>query len=439
MKATVQQVRAQCANDVRKRDLELQKLKSHLAERQRGKREGLSVTTININPEADRGPKCKSLAGGDGIRDPGYSLKQETNDFLTELCQNLSDENDTLIGLARNTIAILNDLQGLTCAGGDESAGNSASISTHKSSHGPVTTLPASCEELSSQMENVLVHLRTLLTNPSFVPLEEVEVRDEEIRRLQGGWEKMESRWRQAVTMMDGWYKRISDGGDSVQIEELKMGMQLDSQVGSDIDAGGAEPITDEPIFEDEQAEEEEDSQSGDRVEQADRTAQPRTGDKPASRGLRERSENIRGRSPRKVSFTPAAQDFSCEADGEEDDTMPVKAHKSEAVTRRPSRKKAESKLPQSKLPQSRPRQVVRINTSSQDSTDDRQDNQNTRMTVRQKLAAAEDDARAAEQSRKETGSRKRSRSGRSKSRGTNRRRSTLTNDELEDLMGMPS
>lgn len=415
MKAAVQQVRAQCANDVRKRDLELQKLKSHLAERQRGKREGLSVTTININPAADRGSK-KAFAGGDGIHNPGYSLKQETNDFLTELCQNLSDENDALIGLARNTIEMLNELQGLPPAE-EEPAGDS-SISTHKSSHGPVTTLPASCDELSSQMEKVLVHLRTLLTNPWFVPLEEVEVRDEEIKRLQEGWEKMESRWRQAVNMMDGWHKRISDGGDSVHIEELKMGLQLDSHV----DESSTDSVQmHEPIFEDVHAEEESESKN-----MTESDPNPTQRGKQPSRPLKERSDNIRG-SPRKVTFT--TQDAP-EAD-EEDDTMPVKAHKSGAVTRRPSRKKLPSKLPQSK-----PRQVS--TASIQRTRLTRQENKNTGMTVKQKLAAAEDDARAAEQSRKETESRKRSRPGRNMNRGS-RRRSTLTNDELEDLMGMPS
>lgn len=340
MKATVQQVRAQCANDIRKRDLELQKLKSHLADRQRGKREGLSVTTININPTADRESRPKPL-GGDGIHDPGYSLKQETNDFLTQLCQSLSDENDTLISLARDTIRTLNDLQGLPHAQEEEHASGTASISTHQSSHGPVTTLPASCDELSSMMGKVLDHLRTLLTNPSFVPLEEVEIRDEEIRRLQDGWEKMESRWKQAVTMMDGWHKRISDGGDSVQIEELKMGLQLDALNAEQTSSSIVEP-TAEPIFEDVQAEEAEESESRERVGPDENSRSPghsKGEQKATGRALRERSDNIRGRSPRKVSFTPGLQDSPCEPDGEDDETLPIKAHKSETVTRRPRRK----------------------------------------------------------------------------------------------------
>lgn len=60
-------------------------------------------------------------------------------------------------------------------------------------------------------------------------------------------------------------------------------------------------------------------------------------------------------------------------------------------------------------------------------------------MSVRQKLAAAEDEARTAEQARKEGETRKRSRPEKSSNRSGNRRRSTLTNDELEDLMGGPS
>lgn len=98
-----------------------------------------------------------------------------------------------------------------------------------------------------------------------------------------------------------------------------------------------------EPIFEDIQAEEENESEV--MAEPDPNPAQPQ-GKRPTSRPLKERSDNIRG-SARKVAFT--TQD-STEAD-EKDETMPVKAHKFGAVTRRPSRKKLPSKLPQSKPP----------------------------------------------------------------------------------------
>ncbi len=59
-------------------------------------------------------------------------------------------------------------------------------------------------------------------------------------------------------------------------------------------------------------------------------------------------------------------------------------------------------------------------------------------MSVSQKLAAAESEARAAEQSRREQESRKRSRGGKiARKRTGDRRRSTLTTDELGELMGV--
>lgn len=350
MKTTVQQVRAQCANDIRKRDLELQRLKTHLAERQRGKREGLSVTTININATPDR---RFGVSGGEGVNNPGYSLKQETNEFLTELCQNLSDENDTLIDLARNTVETLKELQGLSQgkeqSGEVEMSGINASIGPHASSTA-VTTLPTSCEELSAQMDTVLDHLRTLLTNPSFVPLEEVEIRDEEIKRLRESWEKMENRWKQAVSMMDGWRRRLADGGDSVRVEELKRGMTLDLSFASTEDANDANAQCEaangiSPILEDEKEEE--------MCEAEDHASQPEASNPPqprakyrkmperSDRALKERNDNAaaRPRRPRKVSFTPGLQGSPCEPNVDNEETLQIKAYQADPVTRRPRRK----------------------------------------------------------------------------------------------------
>lgn len=353
MKTTVQQVRGQCANDIRKRDLELQRLKTHLAERHRGKREGLSVTTININPTADR---RFGVSGGEGINNPGYSLKQETNEFLTELCQNLSDENDTLIELARNTVETLKELQGLPQGedqGGEvEMSGMTASAGPHNASSTAVTTLPTSCEELSARMDTVLDHLRTLLTNPSFVPLEEVEIRDEEIKRLRESWEKMENRWKQAVSMMDGWRRRLADGGDSVRVEELKRGMNLDLSFASTEDASmqGRAENNISPILEDEK--EEEMSETEDRAPEpeASNPQQPRAKYRKvperSERALKERSDNaaVRPRRLRKVSFTPGLQGSPCDPNVDNEETLQIKAHQADTVTRRPSRRKTEAK-----------------------------------------------------------------------------------------------
>ncbi|KAJ5121100.1 Afadin/alpha-actinin-binding [Penicillium bovifimosum] len=389
MKSTVQQVRAQCANDIRKRDLEMQKLKSHLAERQRGRREGLTVTTININPASDRSRLLAS--GGERVHDPGYSLKQETTEFLTELCQNLSDENDTLIELARKTIHTLKDLQGLPQAehenGENQQSTMGVSMGALKSSSGPVTSLPTSCEELSTHMEAVLDHLRTLLTNPSFVPLEEVEVRDEEIKRLRDGWVKMESRWKQAVTMMSGWQRRLADGGDSVQADELKRGMKLDLSINSPEGSSmqsvpEADPI---PTILEDQAEEQDTSESEDKAPATmsnpkTRSKLRKVPDRP-DRALRERSENAMTKRPRKVSFTPGLQGSPC-VETTDEEPLQIKAYKAETVSRRPSRRKTET-------------------------PGTHQLNAKESLSVHQKLAAVEDEAREAQSELKARESRK--------------------------------
>lgn len=350
MKTSVQQIRAQCANDIRKRDTELQKLKSHLNDRQRGKRDGLGVTTININ----RATEGTSRSEPD-VSNSGYSLKQETTDFLTELCQNLSDENDTLINLSRTTIHTLKELQGITES--DSAEGESSNMQSQSQS-GPVSSVPTNVMDLSAQMDTVLAHLGTLLTNPSFVPLEEVEMRDEEISRLREGWERMEMRWKQAVTMMDGWHKRIQHGGDSVDLDELRKGMSLDSGLGRslalstngsnghdrddddyDIDAPEDSPVEEE----EDQEEEEEEAEPEPQAKSLKSTLA-----KPPIRALGERNGNVKSRaSTRKVSFYDGAMDTAPESDGEgSDSARPARDPKTEKVTQRGTTRRAPSQVP---------------------------------------------------------------------------------------------
>jgi len=154
-----------------------------------------------------------------------YDLRTETNEFLTELARGLSEENENLGGLVRGTVETLKALSGWEKDGQQEG--------------GMVVQLDAGYENIAAEMDGVIDHLRTLLTNPSFVPLEEVEVREDEIQRLREGWEKMEARWREAVQMMDGWRKRMAKSGQTVNLEELRMGISL-----SPLKAAGPEEIS---------------------------------------------------------------------------------------------------------------------------------------------------------------------------------------------------
>lgn len=228
LKGTVTQIRGQCATDLRRRDGEIQRLKKHLEGRRGRDGNGSQCGIVVVTPGTS-----KSQAGGQqmenavNLESPEYSLKQETTEFLTQLSQSLSDENDALIGLIQSTLATLRNLQGLPADLHDPIGDGSAA-----SSHGiPAIVAPPSYEDLATSVDEVLDHLRGLLTNPSFVALEEVEVREDEIIRLRQGWEKMEARWKEAVGLMDGWRKRMVDTGDTINLDDLRLGLDLNSGI----------------------------------------------------------------------------------------------------------------------------------------------------------------------------------------------------------------
>lgn len=188
------------------------------------------VTVAVVTPVMTKTPTGTRVCpeGAETACNPGEALKQETTEFLTRLSQDLGDENDALIGLLRGTLATLRSVQGLQNED-DHQQGGEINEALGRA-NGVMDGAPV-YETLATSMDEVLEHLRSLLTNPSFVPLEEVFSRDEEIRRLRDGWEMMAVRWKEAVALMDGWKKRMVDEGDTINLEDLKDGLKLGSGI----------------------------------------------------------------------------------------------------------------------------------------------------------------------------------------------------------------
>lgn len=230
LKTMVGQVKTQCTNDVKKRDLQIERLRSHLQGQQRGNKSNIVAPTINITGGSGV-TRCGTAfnASVRELQDPEYSLKQETNEFLTQLSQSLSDENDGLIALVRGTLATLKESLGLpetTSRACDSTTGSMESV------HGLDTSLSSSImvmsyEQLASELGATVATLKTLLTSPNFVSVEEVDIRDEEIARLREGWERMETRWKEVLFMMDGWRTRMEKTGDTINLDDLRKGLGL--------------------------------------------------------------------------------------------------------------------------------------------------------------------------------------------------------------------
>jgi hypothetical protein len=235
MKTALAQVRSQCTNDIRKRDLEIARLKTHLQGQQRGNKVGVTAPSITITGGARR------LAAVDGVTheldDPEYSLKQETTEFLMQLSQSLSDENDSLISLIRESLGTMRELLGLPAIAHRHPDSAIGSIDSHEdvpaskqmqeaNSAAMLHPLATSHQALSATMEATLAHLKSILTNPNFVSMDEVVMRDEEIARLRFGWERMEFRWKEVLHMMEAW-KRKMDTGHTINIDDLRRGIGL--------------------------------------------------------------------------------------------------------------------------------------------------------------------------------------------------------------------
>ncbi|KEF56680.1 uncharacterized protein A1O9_06869 [Exophiala aquamarina CBS 119918] len=226
MKSTLDQVRAKCLGDVRKRDVELEKLKTHLASMQRGKKEasGMKINTINFQPES----KGREIRNGRDVNSADWGLEKETNDFLAALLNETSAENVSLRRIILETMDMLKQLTDLeqACENADEEEEDGIGIpgqyrkSRLKAAEAnDFSLIPV--DDLAEQMGLILQHCQSILKDPSFVPLEEVQVRDEEIVKLRAGWEKMASRWKEAVTMMDNWRRQKVEHGDGMSGQDL--------------------------------------------------------------------------------------------------------------------------------------------------------------------------------------------------------------------------
>lgn len=220
MKSLVAQSRASCATEIRRRDRQIDTLKKQLGEagRSRGTRANPAVTTITVSGEVgmDRDVTMTSSS----IGTPGSDLQNGINCSFANLTQHLTEENDAMLVVMGRTMDQLRDMTGWSGPDKDDNE---------------VCKRP-DCEDMAAEIDNIMSHMRNILTNPSFVPIEEVMQREEEINRLKRGWVTMENRWREAVHLIEGWRKRMAASGRPVCDEELQMGLRLSPVRLSDMD-----------------------------------------------------------------------------------------------------------------------------------------------------------------------------------------------------------
>lgn len=399
MKSTLDQVRAKCISDVRKRDVELEKLKSHLAGMQRGKREASGMKVNTINPQITR--KGNAI-GGQDVDSTGWSLEKETNDFLAAIVNETSTENVALRDLITRTMVTLRDLTGMHQEG--MFLDNAIGIpGQYRRSADSDTIIP--CSTLESQMTAILTHSRAILKDPSFVPIEEVQIRDEEIVKLRLGWEKMAGRWKEAVTMMNAWRDKMLDGDhmDANDLSDLSFGRSMAmlpngepvlDTIGEETSIGPEEQSKDDTQDLTHVVENRFDEDS--ELEIPPEPSPKRLAASPARRGIHLPTQYLRSAENRPAKMPTPDTSIDSVLDIPDENTRPVRVDESEGAHRGKTEK-----------------------TKS--------------ISVAEKLAMVEADAKAAEVARTEAITHKRKPKPRRNDRA--RRRSTLSPAELAELM----
>ncbi|KAK6339009.1 hypothetical protein TWF696_009805 [Orbilia brochopaga] len=220
LKVMVQQVRTQCANDIRKRDHQISKMKERLLEKSRGGRgnkQPIAFPGVTLSSSLSTAGSHfgGSLATSDGGAAHGtdQTLTEDTTAILTELSQTLADENDTLVSMIKSTLTTLKAISGM-----DTDVDQEAELEEGERN---VLVNDVSHAALSAQVDEVLEHLKDMLTQPNYVPVEDLDIRDREIERLRAQLQGTLEAWKNAIALVDLVNKK-PDKATSKQVKTLE-------------------------------------------------------------------------------------------------------------------------------------------------------------------------------------------------------------------------
>lgn len=212
--AALNHIKTQTSNDLRKRDAQITRMKEHLIDGGTVRRSKASSSmTIRTNSASiNNGPPAFASYV---THDPSLqaSLSQEADDQLRRLAQEVSQENDHLAELLQATLASLDAL-----------------VQIEEEEHPLFSSTSQSIIMLEAQLKVRLTALRNILEMPNYVPVEEVEIREDKIKDLQKRLVQIESEWSAAQNVLKGLTASVLDGKKSVAaLGELSEG-QLNSK-----------------------------------------------------------------------------------------------------------------------------------------------------------------------------------------------------------------
>ncbi|KAK9448359.1 Afadin and alpha-actinin-binding-domain-containing protein [Limtongia smithiae] len=216
-KTMLEQIRAQDANERRKRDQQIVRMKDKAGFDIRTRIRSVSTMTGKF-ASSQLGTSIGSLGSSHSYNERFSENPSSVALFHTDAAtiipdalRELTDENARLIALIRETAVTLNIFTG------EKSIANEQEFET------VLEYTPTSFSELSIEVNNSLEVLRELLHDPKYVSVEEVAHRDREIARLSKQLEITTSNWKDATQTMDEWNKYLDGNPDMQRLGDKKV------------------------------------------------------------------------------------------------------------------------------------------------------------------------------------------------------------------------
>jgi chromosome segregation ATPase len=191
-KNSVQQLKLKCSNELRRRDIEIARLKELLRDPRRSTRTGLTRTS-------------GTLSTYDSYANVPESLQDSGQELIPVLSQQLIEYNAELTSENRILYSLLHKVNFTIC---DLTEGNSEYARTSgpdPSNAAGVAVRAANAQDLGELILESLSQIRKVLNSPNFVSLAELKEKERQVKSLQLQLKEATENWQKALKTMDEW------------------------------------------------------------------------------------------------------------------------------------------------------------------------------------------------------------------------------------------
>lgn len=224
LKNIVKQHRQQFANELRRRDMQIGKLKERLQDTTR---------------------RTKTLSGVSGTLSKSYNSysttalssvveNNESTDSIDSVSSELASMNNSLVAENNALLVMLHEIRDSLSFVTDETHSNiisqeSATYNENPQNSTEVLIRCKSTEELKEEVSDCVDYIKQALHSPNYVSVVELKEKETEIQKLKDQLSDANTNWQKAISTMDQWKKYRENRDKSMQPRVIREGRAKNS------------------------------------------------------------------------------------------------------------------------------------------------------------------------------------------------------------------